>query len=148
MTKKMIRFVETNLNIEAHQARAGIGIVLAATERMGAEFCASLYKKLPEAKSLAAEFNRYEFENSCKTSLVGLIEQTPGGRRHVIMHMLKAMHAIGLDNKAIGNFLPTIAEYATRKLRMKNVTHIGDFLGHNMIAETINDNDDQDALAA
>jgi hypothetical protein len=114
-------------------AKTALGIVLNSAERQASPFAPAMFKAVPGARALAARTGSQFGE---ATGVIArLIEQTPGGKRVVSQSMITSLHTIGLDHKAIGHLLPSIATFMEENYEMTGFGHLGDLIGHDMDAE-------------
>lgn len=122
-----MRHIADETGMSHKQSRAALGIVLNAAERQGASIARQVYEQLPGARTLSA---RMGAETGAATGLVArLIEQTPGGKRHVAEQMLRDLQAAGLGHAEIGALFPAIGRFVESAFGVSGVGHLGDLLG-------------------
>ena len=132
MLDAIVTHIATTIGSSEQTAEKALGIVLNAAERQGAPFAEAIYTVLPGARILAA--NTGDAIAAPTGSIARLIEQTPGGRRHVAMGMVTALHAIGLDHKGIGQLFPAIADHMQSEHGLTGFGHLGDLIGSDLDA--------------
>ena len=95
---------------------------------------------MPGARTLSAKTGA---DTGAATGVIArLIEQTPGGRRHVGEGMFTSLHKAGLGHKEISQLLPSISSYMQLTYGMEAFGHIGALVVADML------NAKQDAAAA
>ena len=108
------------------KAREALGIVLNTAERQGSPLAEAIFRKMPGARTLSATTGA---EHGAATSVIArLIEQTPGGRRHVGEGMFTSLHKAGLGHKDISLLLPSISKYMQPPYVMEAFGHLGDLV--------------------
>ncbi len=127
MLDTLIGHVAKTAGIEAQKSREALGIIMNAAERQGAPFAQAMYEKVPGARTLAATMGAEV--GAATDEIARLIEQTPGGRRHVTAMMISDLQARGLGHQAIGEILPAISGFADEYLGLSDFAHLGDLLG-------------------
>jgi hypothetical protein len=127
MLKDLVKETAEEIGTTQKQARAVLGIVLSTAERQGSEFAAALFKKLPGARTLSAR--THDDLGAPSDTISRLIEQTPGGRRHVAQEMIRSLQQEGLGHAEIGALLPTISRFAAEKYGLEGMGHLGDIIG-------------------
>ncbi|MEL6286674.1 MAG: hypothetical protein AAFR41_13310 [Pseudomonadota bacterium] len=133
MMKDLIRHLATETGLTQKAARAALGTVLSAAERRGSPFTSALFKRLPGARTLSA---RTGSETGAPTGVIAqLIEQTPGGKRHVSAGMLRQLHDQGLGHREVGKLLPAIAVYTEDAYGISALGHLGDLVANDMASE-------------
>ena len=133
MLNDLIAHISKNNGLEKTIATQALGIVLNAADRQGSPFAPALFKAIPGARALAA---RTGSDLGAATGTIArLIEQTPGGKRVVAQRMITNLHGIGLDHKAIGHFLPSVASYMEAEYGLTGFGHLGDLIGSDMDEE-------------
>jgi len=86
---------------------------------------------MPGARTLSATTGA---EQGAATSVIArLIEQTPGGRRHVGEGMFTSLHKAGLGHKQISQLLPAISKYMQITYGMEAFGHLGDLVVADML---------------
>lgn len=127
MLKDLVKHTADELGTTQVQAKAVLGIILSAAERQGAPFADALFTRLPGARTLSA---RTCDETGVATDVISrLIEQTPGGRRHVAQEMIRNLQREGLGHAEIGRILPSISRFAAEKYGLTEFGHLGDLIG-------------------
>jgi hypothetical protein len=142
MLKDLVKETAEEIGTTQKQARAVLGIVLSTAERQGSDFAAALFKKLPGARTLSAR--TIDDLDAPSDAISRLIEQTPGGRRHVAQEMIRSLQQEGLGHAEIGALLPTISRFAQEKYGLEGMGHLGDIIGSPATIET----DDKVSVAA
>ena len=127
MLDTLIGHVATIAGIETSTSREALGIIMNAAERQGAPFAEAMYEKVPGSRTLAATMGAEV--GAATDEIARLIEQTPGGRRHVTAMMILDLQARGLGHKMIGAILPAISNFAEQKIGLAGFSHLGDLLG-------------------
>lgn len=131
LTDIVAHIAKTN-GLSDETARKALGIVLNAAERQATPIADAMFRIIPGARALSATTGH---ELGVPTgTLARLIEQTPGGRRHVSRWMITSLHAIDLDHKAIGQLLPAIAGYMQDTHGLEGFGHLGDLIGADLDA--------------
>lgn len=129
MLSELISHVAKKNGLTDETAKTSIGIILNAAERQGTDFADAVFQTLPGARALSA---RIGSDVGAATGVIALlIEQTPGGKRHVAQKMIQDLQKIGLDHKAIGHLLPSISAYMETAYGLKGYGHLGDLIGTN-----------------
>ncbi len=127
MLRDLIRHVASETQLTQSQARDALGVIFNAADRQGSPFAASLFRRLPGARTLAA---RTGAELGAPNGVLArLIEQTPGGRREVSTRMLRDLQALGLGHETIGRIMPAVAAYAETSYGITGFGHLGDLIG-------------------
>lgn len=133
MLKSMIKTAADATGLEENKARDAIGIVLNTAERQGSPLAEVVFQKMPGARTLSAKTGA---ESGVATGVVArLIEQTPGGRRHVGEGMFTALHRAGLGHMEIGRLLPAISGYMRTTYGLESFGHISDLVVSDMSAQ-------------
>ena len=127
MLDTLIGHVAKTAGIEAQTSREALGIIMNAAERQGAPFAEAMYEKVPGSRTLAATMGAEV--GAATDEIARLIEQTPGGRRHVTAMMISDLQARGLGHQSIGEILPAISRFAEQQLGLEGFGHLGDLLG-------------------
>lgn len=132
MLTQLIKTIADTLSLEETKARRALGVLLNAADRQGASFAETMFRKLPGSRTLAASTGD---DIGAATGVIArLIEQTPGGRRHVAAGMISELQNIGLGHREIGQLLPTVSVYLKDSCGIENVGHLGDLLGSDLDA--------------
>ena len=127
MLSELISHVAKSNALTEETAKSSIGIILNAAMRQGSDFAEAVFQTLPGARALSA---RSGSEVGAATGVIALlIEQTPGGKRHVAQKMILDLQNLGLDHKAIGHLLPSISTYMESAYGLKGYGHLGDLIG-------------------
>ncbi|MEM7767649.1 MAG: hypothetical protein AAF253_09200 [Pseudomonadota bacterium] len=133
MMKDLIRHVAHETGLTQKAAKAALGTVLSAADRRGSPFTAALFKRLPGARTLSAKSGA---ENGAPNGIIAqLIEQTPGGQRHVATGMVRRLHEQGLGHREVGQLLPALATYTEDQYGITALAHLGDIVANDMAAE-------------
>ncbi len=133
MMKELIRHVAHEAGLTQKVARSAVGIVLSAADRQGSPFTDALFRRLPGARTLSAKTGA---GTGAPTGVIAqLIEQTPGGRRHVATGMLRQLHEQGLGHREVGKLLPALGAYAEETYGITALAHLGDVVANDMSAE-------------
>lgn len=127
MFKNLVSRVAEETRVSEDRAQAAIGIVLNAADRQGAGFSEALFRKLPGARTLAAQTG--DTLGAATGVIAQMIERTPGGRRFVAASMIRALHAQGFGHVEIGKLLPAISSYMEDAFGLTGFGHLGDLLG-------------------
>ena len=91
----------------------------------------AIFRKMPGARTLSATTGA---DHGAATSVIArLIEQTPGGRRHVGEGMFTSLHQAGLGHKEISLLLPSISKYMQTTYGMEAFGHLGDLVVADML---------------
>ena len=131
MLKNMIKSAADATGLTQKKTREALGIVLNTAERQGSPLAEAIFRKMPGARTLSASTGA---ETGAATGIIArLIEQTPGGRRHVGEGMFTALHKAGLGHKEIGKLLPSISTYMQTTYGMDAFGHIGDLVVADMM---------------
>lgn len=126
MLKNMIKTCATASGLTQVKAKEALGIVLNTAERQGSPLAEAIFRKMPGARTLSATTGS---EQGVATGVIArLIEQTPGGRRHVGEGMFASLHKAGLGHKEISQLLPSISEYMQLTYGMEAFGHLGDLV--------------------
>ena len=140
MLKNLIKTCADSTGLTQTKTREALGIVLNTAERQGSPLAEAIFRKMPGARTLSAKTGA---DTGAATGVIArLIEQTPGGRRHVGEGMFTSLHKAGLGHKEISQLLPSISSYMQLTYGMEAFGHIGDLVVADML------NAKQDAAAA
>lgn len=133
MLKNMIKTCADDTGLTQVKAREAVGIVLNTAERQGSPLAEAIFRKMPGARTLSATTGS---EQGAATGVIArLIEQTPGGRRHVGEGMFSSLHTAGLGHKQIAQLLPAISKYMQITYGMEAFGHIGDLVVADMLTD-------------
>lgn len=131
MLKNMIKSCADATGLTQAKTREALGIVLNTAERQGSPLAEAIFRKMPGARTLSATTGA---DLGAATSVIArLIEQTPGGRRHVGEGMFTSLHKAGLGHKQISLLLPCISKYMQDTYGMEAFGHLGDLVVADMI---------------
>lgn len=134
MLKNLIKTCADATGLTQVKAREALGIVLNTAERQGSPLAEAIFRKMPGARTLSATTGA---EHGAATSVIArLIEQTPGGRRHVGEGMFSSLHQAGLGHSQISKLLPSISNYMRITYGMEAFGHLGDLVVADMLANT------------
>ena len=131
MLKNLIKTCADATGMTQVKARSALGIVLNTAERQGSPLAEAIFRKMPGARTLSATTGA---DHGAATSVIArLIEQTPGGRRHVGEGMFSSLHQAGLGHKEISLLLPSISKYMQTTYGMEAFGHLGDLVVADML---------------
>ncbi|MEL6827819.1 MAG: hypothetical protein AAFN91_16345 [Pseudomonadota bacterium] len=131
MLKNLIRTCAEATGLTQVKTREALGIVLNTAERQGSPLAEAMFRKMPGARTLSATTGA---EQGASTTVIArLIEQTPGGRRHVGEGMFTSLHKAGLGHKQIAQLLPSISGYMQTTYGMESFGHLGDLVVADML---------------
>jgi hypothetical protein len=131
MLKNLIKTCADTTGLTQSKTREALGIVLNTAERQGSPLAEAIFRKMPGARTLSATTGA---EQGAATSVIArLIEQTPGGRRHVGEGMFTSLHKAGLGHKEISQLLPAISKYMQITYGMEAFGHLGDLVVADML---------------
>ena len=131
MLKNMINMAAEATGLTQTEARQAIGIVLNTAERQGSPLAETIFRKMPGARTLSATTGA---DQGAATGVIArLIEQTPGGRRHVGEGMFTSLHKAGLGHAQIAKLLPSISAYMKTTYGMDGIAHLGDLVVADMM---------------
>ena len=131
MLKNLIKTCADTTGLTQTKTREALGIVLNTAERQGSPLAEAIFRKMPGARTLSATTGA---EQGAATSVIArLIEQTPGGRRHVGEGMFTSLHKAGLGHKQISQMLPAISKYMQITYGMEAFGHLGDLVVADML---------------
>ena len=131
MLKNMIKTCADATGLSQVKTREALGIVLNTAERQGSPLAEAIFRKMPGARTLSATTGAAQ---GAATSVIArLIEQTPGGRRHVGEGMFSSLHKAGLGHKQISQMLPAISGYMQTTYGMESFGHLGDLVVADML---------------
>ena len=131
MLKNLIKTCADATGMTQVKAREALGIVLNTAERQGSPLAEAIFRKMPGARTLSATTGA---EHGAAPSVIArLIEQTPGGRRHVGEGMFTSLHKAGLGHKDISLLLPSISKYMQTTYGMEAFGHLGDLVVADML---------------
>jgi len=131
MLKNLIKTCADTTGLTQNKTREALGIVLNTAERQGSPLAEAIFRKMPGARTLSATTGA---EQGAATSIIArLIEQTPGGRRHVGEGMFTSLHKAGLGHKQISQLLPAISKYMQITYGMEAFGHLGDLVVADML---------------
>jgi hypothetical protein len=103
MLNSLIAEASKRADIDEATAKRAIGIVFNAAERQGSEMIETVFAEFPETRRLSVV--TASEEKTPMGSIARLIEQTPGGRRHVALDMISRLHKLGLGHKAVAEIM-------------------------------------------
>ncbi|MDG1824787.1 MAG: hypothetical protein ABNH53_03805 [Henriciella sp.] len=131
MLRNMIKTASDATGLSQADTKEAIGIVLNTAERQGSPLAEAIFRKMPGARTLSAITGA---ETGAATGVIArLIEQTPGGRRHVGEGMFTSLHKAGLGHKEIAKLLPSISGYMKMTYGMEAFGHLGDLVVADMM---------------
>ncbi len=131
MLKNMIKTAAEATGLTQTAARQAIGTMLNTAERQGSPLAEAIFCKMPGARTLSATVGA---DNGAATGVIArLIEQTPGGRRHVGEGMFTSLHKAGLGHAQIAKLLPSISTYMNTTYGMDAFGHLGDLVVTDMM---------------
>jgi hypothetical protein len=131
MLKNLIKTCADTTGLTQAKTREALGIVLNTAERQGSPLAEAIFRKMPGARTLSATTGA---DQGAATSVIArLIEQTPGGRRHVGEGMFTSLHKAGLGHKQISQLLPAISKYMQITYGMEAFGHLGDLVVADML---------------
>lgn len=131
MLKNMIKTAAEATGLTQIAARDAVGIVLNTAERQGSPLAEAIFRKMPGARTLSATTGA---DTGAATGVIArLIEQTPGGRRHVGEGMFTSLHKAGLGHKEVSKLLPAISTYMKTTYGMDAFGHLGDLVVTDMM---------------
>jgi hypothetical protein len=126
MLKNLIKTCADTTGMTQVKAREALGIVLNTAERQGSPLAEAMFRKMPGARTLSATTGA---DQGAATGVIArLIEQTPGGRRHVGEGMFTSLHKAGLGHKEISQLLPAISKYMQLTYGLEAFGHLGDLV--------------------
>lgn len=126
MLKNLIKTCADTTGLTQVKAREALGIVLNTAERQGSPLAEAVFRKMPGARTLSATTGA---DHGAATGVIArLIEQTPGGRRHVGEGMFTSLHKAGLGHKEIAKLLPSISTYMQTTYGLEAFGHLGDLV--------------------
>lgn len=131
MLKNLIKTCADSAGMTQVNARKALGIVLNTAERQGSPLAEAIFRKMPGARTLSATTGADE--GAATGVIARLIEQTPGGRRHVGEGMFSSLHRAGLGHKEISKLLPSISTYMKTTYGMEAFGHLGDLVVADML---------------
>ncbi|MEO0882507.1 MAG: hypothetical protein AAFY34_07205 [Pseudomonadota bacterium] len=130
MYRDLVKHVGIQTGLTQAKARAALGVVFNAAERQASPFAGAMFKKLPGARTASAKAGS---ELGTSTGEIArLIEQTPGGRQHVVRRMFRDLQGLGLGHDEIGRVLPAVSEYMAETYGIDGFGHLGDLIGTNL----------------
>ncbi|MEO1028204.1 MAG: hypothetical protein AAFX02_04010, partial [Pseudomonadota bacterium] len=130
MLDLLIRNISETVELSEADARSALGVLLNAAERQGAPFAETLFRKMPGSRTLSASTG--DKIGAATGVIARLIEQTPGGRRHVAAQMISDLQEIGLGHREIGRLLPSVSSFLSEHFEITDVGHLGDLLGSDL----------------
>ncbi|MEM7663117.1 MAG: hypothetical protein AAF292_12795 [Pseudomonadota bacterium] len=130
MYRDLVKHVGIQSGLTQAKARAALGVVFNAAERQASPFAGAMFKKLPGARTASAKAG--SDLGTCTGEIARLIEQTPGGRKHVVSRMFRDLHGLGLGHEEIGRVLPAVSEYMSDVYGIEDFGHLGDLIGTNL----------------
>lgn len=131
MLKNLIKTCAEATGLTQVKTREALGIVLNTAERQGSPLAETIFRKMPGARTLSASTGS---DQGAATGVIArLIEQTPGGRRHVGEGMFTCLHKAGLGHKQISQMLPAISGYMQTTYGMESFGHLGDLVVADML---------------
>ena len=126
MLKNLIKTCADTTGLTQVKAREALGIVLNTAERQGSPLAEAVFRKMPGARTLSATTGA---DQGAATGVIArLIEQTPGGRRHVGEGMFTSLHKAGLGHLEIAKLLPSISTYMQTTYGLEAFGHLGDLV--------------------
>lgn len=137
MLKVLTKTIADTIKIDEAKASQALGILLNSAERQGAPFAETLFRKMPGSRTLSASTG--DKFGSATGIIARLIEQTPGGRRHVASGMISQLLETGLGHREIGQLLPTVSTFLSETYGIDEIGHLGDLLGSDLDAAVSDD---------
>lgn len=107
MLKDIISVAAIETGLEEPVARHAVGIVFNAAQRQGSDLIERVFAQVPGARTLWA--STATREGSPRGPIAQLIEQTPGGRRHVSFDMFLRLQRAGLGHAEIAALMTSIS---------------------------------------
>lgn len=107
MLKDIISVAAIETGLEEPVARHAVGIVFNAAQRQGSDLIERIFAQVPGARTLSA--STATREGAPLGPIAQLIEQTPGGRRHVSFNMFLRLQRAGLGHAEIAALMSTLS---------------------------------------
>ena len=133
MLKDLVQQSAEKLEISPEDARQAIGILLSTIERQGTSQIEKVFSRMSGARTLAAA--TASTSGLATGPIARLIEQTPGGRRHVAMSMFSRLHKLGLGHGQIADLLGCVRDHVEHSYGIYNFGHLGDLFGTGAVEE-------------
>ena len=126
MLYDLIRFTAKKTGLSDSQARQALGILFNTAERQGASMVQVVFDHVPGARLLSTSTG---IQTGAATGPIAqLIEQTPGGRRHMAMTMFSRFHEIGLGHEQVSRLLGCVGTYMKKTHKVDGIGHLGDLV--------------------
>ena len=122
MLKELIRQIAEAAHLSEADARHAVGLIFNTAERQDAELIEKVFCDLPGARTLSASTGQRE--GMATGDIARLIEQTPGGRRHVTLALFARLHALGLGHGQIAVLITTLGGFLDRQFNASAATLI------------------------
>lgn len=133
MLKDLIRQVADGAGLEEEAAREAVGVVFTTADRQGACLIEKVFAQVPGARTLAASTAaRQEMPAG---PIAKLIEQTPGGKRHVALDMFARLHALGLGHMQVSRVVTLIGSWAGATFALSDTALLVDLFESDAPAE-------------
>lgn len=132
MYENLIQHVETQAGLSPMDARAALSLILNAADRQGSPFARAVFTRVPGARGASAIAG--SDIGAATGEIARLIEQTPGGRRHVFAEMFRELQARGLGHADISRILPAVSDFLGDRYGLSGFGHLGDLIGTDLDA--------------
>jgi hypothetical protein len=109
MLKDLTSRVANAAAIDEAEARDAIGLVFNTAERQGTPLGERVLSDMPGLRALSVATG--ERAGFARGDIARLIEQTPGGRRHVTLTLFSRLHAQDLGHAQIAGLMSAIGEF-------------------------------------
>lgn len=134
MLKDLICEAARAAGIGEADARHAIGLILNTADRQASPLIERVFAEVPGAHTLSAATGQRE--GVAQGPIARLIEQTPGGRRHVTLTLFSRLHACGLGHGEISAIIAALGEFLERHFNASASTLICDlFASMDPVAE-------------
>lgn len=116
MLKDIISVAAIESGLEEPAARHAVGIILNTAQRQGGDLIERIFAQVPGARTLAA--STATREGAPRGPIAQLIEQTPGGRRHVSFDMFLRLQRAGLGHGEIAALMTSISRVLGKRFSL------------------------------
>lgn len=114
--------------IDEAYARHAIGLIFNTAERQASPLIERVFAEVPGAHTLSAATGQRE--GVAQGPIARLIEQTPGGRRHVTLTLFSRLHASGLGHGEIAAVMACLGQFLEARFNASAATMISDLFSN------------------
>lgn len=124
MLKDLITETARTADISEADARHAIGLIFNTAERQTSPLIERVFSEVPGAHTLSVSTGQRV--GVATGPIARLIEQTPGGRRHVTLTLFSRLHDSGLGHRQIAGVMTALGSFLEKEFNASTATLIGD----------------------